>query len=134
MVLGLTRHAERPVTVTFVPQLIPIERGISATVVLPNDAGLDQAALTAVYQAAYESKPFVRVLDPSVRMPSVKAVAGTNVCELAAVVDEEGGTIVICGAIDNLVKGAAGQAVQVFNLCFGLDETLGLLPAAAEVA
>ena len=126
---GLTRHAERPVRVTFVPHLIPIERGISAAVVLPNDSGLDQTALLSAYREAYADSPFVRVLDPQHRMPSVKAVAHTNFCELAPVVDETGGTIVVSGAIDNLGKGAAGQAVQVFNICFGLDETLGLASA-----
>jgi N-acetyl-gamma-glutamyl-phosphate reductase len=131
---GLTRHAERPVTVTFVPHLIPIGRGISAAVVMPNEAELSQAAVLEAYREAYATAPFVRVLDPAQRMPSVKAVARTNFCELAPVVDEAGGTIVVSGAIDNLGKGAAGQAVQVFNVCFGLDETLGLLPARTGVA
>ena len=131
MALGLTRHAERPVRVTFAPTLAPIERGIAATVVIPNETGLGQDELLAAYREAYAGKPFVRVLDPAHRLPSVKAVTGTNLCEVSPVVDEDGGTLVIAGAIDNLVKGAAGQAVQCFNLCFGLPETAGLLPAGA---
>ena len=67
-------------------------------------------------------------------MPAVRHVAGTNFCDLAPVVDEAGGTIVIVGVIDNLLKGAAGQAVQVLNLVFGLPETQGLLSDPAGEA
>ena len=126
---GLSRYAGRRGRVTFVPHLAPIERGIAATVVLAGaPAGED---LLQAYRRAYDAAPFVRVRDPAVSLPAVRHVAGTNFCELAPVVDEAGGSTVVVGVIDNLLKGAAGQAVQLFNLAFGLPETQGLLPAAA---
>ena len=70
--------------------------------------------------------------DPAESLPAVRHVAGTNFCDLAPVVDEAGGSTVVVGVIDNLLKGAAGQALQLFNLAFGLPETRGLLPDAAE--
>ena len=80
----------------------------------------------------YETAPFVRLRDPQEALPSVRHVAGTNFCDLAPVADEAGGSTVIVGVIDNLLKGAAGQAVQLFNLAFGRPETEGLLPASGE--
>ena len=73
-------------------------------------------------------------MTPATSLPAVRHVAGTNFCDLAPVVDEAGGSIVVVGVIDNLLKGAAGQATQLFNLAFGLPETQGLLPAATESA
>jgi N-acetyl-gamma-glutamyl-phosphate reductase len=67
------------------------------------------------------------VVDPAERLPQVGDVAGTNFCDLSPVVDPAAGTIVVVGVIDNLIKGAAGQAVQLMNLACGLDETAGLL-------
>ncbi len=124
---GLSRHAGRPVRVTFVPHLAPIERGIAATVVLPAAAG-SAGDLLEAYRRAYDKAPFVRVRDPAETLPAVRHVAGTNFCDLAPVADAAGGSTVIVGVIDNLLKGAAGQAVQLFNLAFGLAETAGLLP------
>ena len=128
---GLSRYAGREVRVTFVPHLAPIERGIAATVVLRREAAAAEDLLQA-YRRAYAAAPFVRVRDPAQSMPAVRHVASTNFCDLAPVVDEAGGSIVVVGVIDNLLKGAAGQAVQLFNLAFGLPETQGLLPGAAE--
>lgn len=128
---GLGRRRGRPVRVTFVPHVVPIERGISATVVLRATRRLEPEAVLEPYRAAYADAPFVRVLDPAERLPAVRDVAGTNFCDVAPVVDEAGGTLVVVAVIDNLLKGAAGQAVQVLNLCCGLDETLGLLPSDA---
>jgi N-acetyl-gamma-glutamyl-phosphate reductase len=125
MAMGLGRSSGRRVRVTFVPHLIPIERGILATVVVEFGPSLDQVDVLAHYREFYADAPFVRVLDPADRLPAVRAVAGTNLCDLAPVVD--GDSLVIVGAIDNLVKGAAGQAVQVFNRAFGMPETLGLV-------
>lgn len=133
IVAGLSRASGRPVRVTFVPQLAPIERGIAASVTL-TAAGVDSAQLLETYRRAYEKAPFVRVLDAAERLPAVRAVAGTNFCDLAPLVDADGGAVVVLGAIDNLLKGAAGQAVQVFNLCFGLAQTAGLLEPAVEAA
>lgn len=126
---GLARLSGRNVDVTFAPHLLPIERGIAACVVLHNDRRATQGDVLAAFRRYYDDKPFVRVLDPGERMPSVKAVSGTNTCELAAVVDEEGGTVVVSAVLDNLMKGAAAQAVQVMNVVLGEDERAGLLPA-----
>jgi N-acetyl-gamma-glutamyl-phosphate reductase len=129
---GLTRYSGRRARVTFVPHLVPIARGILATVVVANERALSQDALLDRFRAAYAGKPFVRVLDPRERLPEVTDVVGTNFCTLAPVVDAGAGTLVIVGVIDNLVKGAAGQAVQVMNVVLGLPETTGLLPPDAR--
>lgn len=127
---GLARHSGLDVRVTFVPHLIPIERGIIATVMIPLESALDRADVLDHYRRTYEDAPFVRVLDPDERFPAVRNVVNTNLCEVAPVVDPAG-TLVITAAIDNLGKGAAGQAVQVMNLRFGLPETTGLLAEAS---
>lgn len=124
---GLARIAGSDVRVTFAPHLAPIERGISACVVVKNDGQVSQADVLSAYRRFYEGKPLVRVLDPDERLPSVKAIAGTGFCEIAPVVDEHAGTLVISAALDNLMKGAASQAVQVMNVVLGLEETAGLL-------
>jgi len=131
IVRGLERRAGRPVRVTFVPHLAPLERGIAAAVVLRRPAGLAAGDLRAASRDAYADAPFVRVVDPDGRYPGVKDVAGTNYCDLTPVIDEAGGTVVVIGVIDNLVKGAAGQAVQVLNRVRGFEETAGLEPVAA---
>lgn len=123
---GLGRLSGRAVSVTFAPHLAPIERGIVASVVVKNERKATQGDVNAALARYYGAKPFVRVLDASERTPSVKAVSGTNLCELTAVVDEAGGTIVVSAVLDNLMKGAASQAVQVMNVVLGLDETQGL--------
>lgn len=126
--MGLHRWSRREVRVTFVPHLVPIERGILVTGAVPLREAVTQAEVLDHYRRCYAAAPFVRVLDPAERLPAVRNVARTNVCELAPVVDESGETLVVIGVIDNLVKGAAGQAVQVFNLSAELPETLGLVP------
>ncbi len=130
---GLSRYAGREMRVTFVPHLAPIERGIAATVVIPGGETAAEDLLSA-YRRTYDGAPFLRVRDPAESLPAVRHVAGTNFCDLAPVVDEAGGTTVVVGVIDNLLKGAAGQAVQLFNLAFGLPETRGLLPETPEGA
>jgi N-acetyl-gamma-glutamyl-phosphate reductase len=129
--LGLSRHAGHAVVVTFVPHLVPIARGILATVVVANPRGLSQGAVAALYASAYAARPFARIADAARRLPEVADVVGTNFCDVAPVVDEAAGTIVVIGVIDNLMKGAAGQAVQAMNLALGLPETAGLLPPRA---
>jgi len=122
----LSRLAGAAITVSFTPHLVPMVRGILATIytrpaVLP---GADE--LYELYADFYRDEPFVRVLPPGV-WPQTKAVAGTNHCDISLVPDPRTGRIVILSAIDNLVKGASGQAVQNMNLIFGLDEATGLL-------
>lgn len=131
---GLSRVSGRAVSVTFVPHLVPVVRGIHASVVVSNEAGWTQAQALDAFRAFYEGKPFVRVVDAGRRPPEVTDVTFTNFCDVAPVVDEAAGTLVVLSVIDNLVKGAAGQAVQVMNVVLGLPETAGLLPAPKENA
>jgi N-acetyl-gamma-glutamyl-phosphate reductase len=111
------------VGLTFVPHLIPMIRGIHATIY----AQLDGAApdLQALYETRYRDEPFVDVM-PAGAHPDTRNVRGVNRCQIAIHRPMNGDTLVILAVIDNLVKGAAGQAVQNMNLMFGLDETIGL--------
>lgn len=118
--LGATHNA-----VTFVPHLVPIDRGIFETIYTRVAPGTTAAALSGAYAGAYADAPFVRLTDGA--LPEVKHVAGTNFCDIGWKLDEPTGRLVIVSCIDNLLKGAAGQAVQNFNVAFGLDETTGLL-------
>ncbi len=121
---GLERWAGRPVRVTFVPHLAPLRRGIFATVVLPA-AKAAPGELLQAYRQAYAGSAFVRIVVPATRLPQTQDVVGTNFCAIAPLVDTEAGSIVVLAAVDNLLKGSAGQAVQVMNLVHGLPETLG---------
>jgi N-acetyl-gamma-glutamyl-phosphate reductase len=120
----LTTAAGSPVHCTFVPHLAPITRGIHTTITVQLADGASEAAVRACWQRAYAGRPFVR-LRAGPKDVEVGNVAGTNFADLACAAD--GRTLIIASAIDNLVKGAAGQAVQNLNLMFGLDETAGLL-------
>ncbi len=114
--------------VYFTPHVGPYERGIVSTIHMELSPGWSDAKLREVFAGAYADEPFVRVLPPGA-WPSVGAVRGTNFCDIALAVDEPNRHAVIVSAIDNLIKGAAGQAVQCMNIRFGLDETASLLPA-----
>jgi N-acetyl-gamma-glutamyl-phosphate reductase len=122
----LSRLAGSEITVSFTPHLVPMVRGILATIYTRSTVLSDPDELYALYADFYRDEPFVRVLPPGV-LPQTKAVAGTNHCDIALVPDLRTGRLVILSAIDNLVKGASGQAVQNMNLVFGLEETTGLL-------
>ena len=124
---GLQRASGRSVRVTFVPHLLPIPRGILATVIVQNPGAVTQDALLDAYRTAYAGSAFVRIVDPRLRLPSISDIVGQNFCDLAPFVDEQAGTLVIIGVLDNLVKGAAGQAVQVMNHILSIPETLGIL-------
>lgn len=122
---NLSDAAGAEVVVQFNPHLAPMIRGIATTIVVP--AG--DAVIESVYAAwndAYRGKPFVGVL-PSGTFPDTAHVAGTNRCDIAAVHDKRSGNFVITSAIDNLLKGAGGQAVQIMNLACGFEETAGLV-------
>ncbi len=114
------------VKVNFTPHLLPVARGILTTAYATLSEPRSTAELLEILRARYAGEPFVRVL-PEGRLPGVKAVAGSNFCDIAAVADERTGRAIVFSAIDNLVKGASGQAVQNLNIMFGLDETAGLL-------
>ena len=112
-------------SVTFVPHLVPIDRGIFETIYTRVPAGTTTARIEDVYAAAYADAPFVRLTGGA--LPEVKHVAHTNFCDIGFRLDEATGRIVIVSCIDNLLKGAAGQAVQNFNIACGLEDTAGLL-------
>jgi N-acetyl-gamma-glutamyl-phosphate reductase len=119
---GLARAAGREVGLTFVPHLTPMIRGIHATLYARMTRPID---LQAVFVARYAREPFVDVLPPGSH-PDTRSVRGANVCRIALHAPQQRDTAVILSVIDNLVKGAAGQAVQNFNLMFGLPETTAL--------
>lgn len=110
--------------VDFVPHLIPMTRGILSTSHVRPTRPISQAELDALYAAAYADEPFVTVVPTA---PATKHVTGSNEVRIHVRLDERSGRIIAIGVEDNLVKGAAGQAVQAFNLVHGLPETAGLL-------
>jgi len=113
-------------TLSFTPVLAPMPRGILATVTArPGRAGVESDAVRAVLAEAYGAEPFVHLL-PAGRWPHTAATLGSNSAHLQATVDTSSGRVVVCSAIDNLGKGAAGQAVQCANLVLGLPENAGL--------
>ncbi len=116
-------------TISFVPHLVPAVRGVLITSYAVAGAGATTESLTGCLAAAYAGKPFVKVLPPG-EMVDTKRTRGSNLIELQAVVDPRTGTAIVVGALDNLVKGAAGQAVQNFNLMTGAEETAGLATTA----
>ncbi len=122
--------AGKDITVTFTPHLAPMNRGILATeyasLIRKQDGSLPGAAeIRAAYEKYYKKEKFVRILDDGV-CPETKWVEGSNYVDVNFKVDERTGRVVMMGALDNLVKGAAGQAVQNMNLLFGFDEAEGL--------
>ena len=120
---GLRAVTERDVTVSFTPVLIPTSRGILATCTARTTAPLSQ--LRAAYEKAYDAEPFIHLL-PEGQLPRTGAVIGSNAAQLAVAVDEDAGVFVAVCAIDNLVKGTGGAAVQSMNLALGWPETEGL--------
>ncbi len=119
---GLARVAQHEVGLTFVPHLTPMIRGIHATLYARLKADAD---LQALYEQHYAHEPFVDVM-PAGSHPETRSVRGANVCRIAVHRPQGGNTVVVLSVIDNLVKGAAGQAVQNMNIMFGLPETTAL--------
>ena len=122
---GLRLATGHDVRVLFTPHLVPAVRGVVTTAYAALTEGVTSDALTEVLLAAYVGQPFVRVLVPG-EMVDSKRTRGTNLLELQAVADPRTGTAVVIGAVDNLVKGAAGQAIQNANLMTGLAQDTGL--------
>lgn len=120
----LSKLAGVPLTLTFTPQIIPVERGMLSTIYANLKKKVTTAELIERYRERYRSEPFVRVLDEG-HLPSIKNVTGTNFCEIGMKVDERTNRLIVASAIDNLVKGASGQAVQNMNIMFGFDERSG---------
>jgi N-acetyl-gamma-glutamyl-phosphate reductase len=118
---------ELPAAVTFVPHLVPMTRGIHATCYAPLAQPISQAKVDECYRSYYADAPFTAV---SRNPPHTKHTLGNNMCFVHPVVDERNGMLIAVGVLDNLVKGAAGQAIQNMNLMLGLPETMGLNNAA----
>ena len=121
----LSLLAGEQLKITFTPHLAPMDRGILSTIYATPTKPLSTETITRLYQDFYAGKPFVRVL-PQGTLPSTAFVRGSNFCDIAPLVDLRTGRIIIVSAIDNLVKGASGQAVQNMNLVCGFPETMGL--------
>ncbi len=121
----LSRVAGEEITVTFTPHLVPMNRGIVSTIYADVAEGRSAQDARQVLIEAYGEEPFVRILPEGV-VPSTRNVRGSNFCDLNVFADRVEGRLVIVSAIDNLVKGASGAAVQNMNIAYGLDETAGL--------
>ncbi len=121
---ALSDLSGKAVTVTFVPHLIPITRGIYTSIYARPTKPLTDDVLQDAYDKAYRSAPFVRVLGPTV--PEIRSVTYTNCIDIGWKLYPENGHVIVFSTIDNLIKGAAGQAVQSMNLMFGIPETEGL--------
>jgi N-acetyl-gamma-glutamyl-phosphate reductase len=127
----MSQLAGRPLLISFTPHLVPLSRGMLATIYARLTKEMAEAGIHALYSAFYAGKPFVRVY-PLGSFPNVLAVRGSNYCDIGLKLDPRVGRVVITAAIDNLVKGASGQAVQNMNIMFGFPERAGLeaLPLA----
>lgn len=121
----LSKAAGKALRVTFVPHLLPVNRGIVSTMYARLNGGADEEAIRAVYEEWYRGEPFIRLL-PKGQAANLRSVRCSNYCDISLHPDFRTGTLVVVSAIDNMVKGAAGQAVQNMNICFGLPETMGL--------
>jgi N-acetyl-gamma-glutamyl-phosphate reductase len=134
---GVFTHRHQPemeqeckTEVTFTPHLGPYPRGILSTVHATLTEGVSESDVRSVLRARYAAEPFIQLL-PAKAWPSVGAVVGTNRCDIGFAVDEARRHLILCSAIDNLLKGSAGQAVQCMNIRFGFDERTGFsLPSA----
>ncbi len=129
IVQNLTAAGARRVRVSFTPVLVPMSRGIVATTTAPLAPDADAAAVRAAWEECYRDEPFVHLL-PEGQWPTSGATTGANTALVQVAVDAKAGKVVTICALDNLVKGTAGAAVQSMNLALGLPETLGLPTAA----
>ncbi len=121
-------NSSRPIKVAFTPVLAPMSRGIYSIISATPTETVDLQQLRSLYTNFYQNDHFIRLLDPGDN-PESKATAGSNYCHIGLAFDERLGRITVISSIDNLVKGAAGQAVQNMNIIFGLEETAGLTGA-----
>ena len=121
---GAEIEQELGLPVTFVPHLVPLDRGILETIYARLKPGVDAAAIASTLEAAYKDSPFVRLTGAD--LPEIKHVAHTNFCDIGWRISPDGRQLVMVACIDNLVKGAAGQAIQNFNVAFGFHEATGL--------
>ena len=123
-ILHHVAHSE--VNVTFVPHLLPVARGILSTIYAKKKSGVKVSEIINAFEKYYSSEPFVRFRGEGV-FPSLRDVQYTNFCDLGVSVDQKTGQVIIISAIDNLLKGASGQAIQNMNIRCGFEEASGLL-------
>jgi N-acetyl-gamma-glutamyl-phosphate reductase len=121
---GAEIEQEVGLPITFVPHLVPLDRGILETIYARLRPKADNAAITRILEQAYGQSPFVRLTGAD--LPEIKHVAHTNFCDIGWRISPDGRQLVMVACIDNLVKGAAGQAIQNFNVAFGFPEATGL--------
>ena len=122
----LSFFAKRDVEAVFMPHLIPMNRGILSTSYCKLKAGISLKEMRAFYAEFYKKEPFVRVLKKNM-FPQTRNVSGLSFCDIGIHVDENSQRLIVVSAIDNLMKGAAGQAVQNMNIMYGIKETMGLI-------
>jgi len=122
----LSKISKKKITISFTPHLVPMDRGILTTIYVNLKRKTSLNSIWSVYREYYTDAPFVRIL-PKATFPEVKDVVETNFCEIGLMVDERTNRTIVVTAIDNLVKGASGQAVQNMNLMSGFREAEGLL-------
>jgi len=125
----LSDASGKSIHITFTPHLIPMSRGMMSTIYTRVRSGKTVADVRAALHGAYDAEPFVHVL-PDGRLPATHNVAASNHCHIAVVPGAVAGQVILLSVIDNLVKGASGQAIQNMNLMYGFDETMALMQAA----
>jgi N-acetyl-gamma-glutamyl-phosphate reductase len=121
----INTYLQEPVHISFTPHLLPISRGILSTLYAQLKPEFNHADINLLYEKMYAQEPFVRIL-PENNFPATQYVRGSNFCDIGFKIDSRTGRIIIVSTIDNIVKGAAGQAVQNMNLMCGFTETAGL--------
>jgi N-acetyl-gamma-glutamyl-phosphate reductase len=136
---GVERHRHRaeldselPISrITFTPHLLPLDQGLLASIYIQPKEPITKQQLNDLFEQAYADEPFIRIVKSP---PGVRDVRDTNLCAIHATIEQETGRVLIFSAIDNLWKGAAGQAVQNLNLMLGLDERSGLLAGQDQLS
>lgn len=122
----LSLLAGTPILIQFTPHLAPMDRGILSTIYVNMASDVDEAEIRREYERFYDGEPFVRILSEG-QYPATKTVVGANYCDIGMKIDRRTNRLIIISAIDNLLKGASGQAVQCMNIIFGFDEREGLV-------
>ena len=124
----LNALAGKKFAISFTPHLLPVKRGILSTIYAKLKQDISLSELHSLYCAFYEDEKFVRICSPG-QYPNISSVCGSNYCDIGLTIDPRTNNIIIIAAIDNLIKGAAGQAVQNMNIICGFAEDAGLQSA-----
>ena len=122
----ISKAANEKVNITFVPHLLPVLRGILATIYVEKKVGVSSEDIIRAFKATYAPEPFVRLMSAG-QFPQTKNVEYTNFCDIGIWTDDSSSRVIIMSAIDNFIKGASGQAIQNMNICCGLEENVGLI-------